>query len=184
MKTLCIADILTLERVKLNVECASKKRVLEIASQVLASAQEGLESWAIFDILLERERLGSTGVGRGIAIPHGKMPELQAPIGCFLRLQEPADFNSPDGLGVSMIFAILVPEDMPENPSDNAEDTHLAILGQLARRFSDPEFCDAIRTTQSSETVFSLLTRKLADPTYEVADTIDIDSHTNTTSLS
>jgi PTS system nitrogen regulatory IIA component len=179
MKTLCIADILTLERVKLNVECASKKRVLEIASQVLASAQEGLESWAIFDILLERERLGSTGVGRGIAIPHGKLAELHAPVGCFLRLQEPADFNSPDGLGVSMVFAVLVPENM----LDNAEDTHLAILGQLARRFSDPEFCTAIRTTPSSDTVFSLLTRKLAGSTCEETDATDADSNPLTTDL-
>ena len=156
MKTLSIADILTLERVKLHVESVSKKSTLELASQVLANAQEGLESWSIFDVLLARERLGSTGVGRGIAIPHGKLASLHAPIGCFLRLQNPVDFNSPDNQEVSMIFAILVPE--------GDEDTHLAILGQLARRFSDPEFCNAIRTTESSETAFSLLTRKLAEP--------------------
>ena len=156
MKTLSIADILTLERVKLHVESVSKKSTLELASQVLANAQEGLESWSIFDVLLARERLGSTGVGRGIAIPHGKLAQLHAPIGCFLRLQNPVDFNSPDNQEVSMIFAILVPE--------GDEDTHLAILGQLARRFSDPEFCNAIRTTESSETAFSLLTRKLAEP--------------------
>jgi PTS system nitrogen regulatory IIA component len=156
MKNLVIADILKLERVKLHVEGVSKKRVLELVSQVLANAQEGLESWAIFDVLLARERLGSTGVGRGIAIPHGKLAELHAPIGCFLRLLNPVDFNSPDGQDVSMIFAILVPE--------GDEDTHLAILGQLARRFSDPEFCNAIRATDSSETAFSLLTRKLAEP--------------------
>ena len=156
MKTLSIADILTLERVKLHVESVSKKSTLELASQVLANAQEGLESWSIFDVLLARERLGSTGVGRGIAIPHGKLAQLHAPIGCFLRLQNPVDFNSPDNQEVSMIFAILVPE--------GDEDTHLAILGQLARRFSDPEFCNAIRTTENSETAFSLLTRKLAEP--------------------
>ena len=156
MKTLSIADILTLERVKLNVESVSKKSTLELASQVLANAQEGLESWSIFDVLLARERLGSTGVGRGIAIPHGKLAPLHAPIGCFLRLQTPVNFNSPDNQDVSMIFAMLVPE--------GGEDTHLAILGQLARRFSDPEFCNAMRTTDSSETAFSLLTRKLAEP--------------------
>ncbi len=160
MKNLVIADILKLERVKLHVEGVSKKRVLELVSQVLANAQEGLESWAIFDVLLARERLGSTGVGRGIAIPHGKLAELHAPIGCFLRLLNPVDFNSPDGQDVSMIFAILVPE--------GDEDTHLAILGQLARRFSDPEFCNAIRATDSSETAFSLLTRKLAEPEHSV----------------
>ncbi|MDD2893018.1 MAG: PTS sugar transporter subunit IIA [Halothiobacillaceae bacterium] len=156
MKQLTIADILTLERVKLHIDGISKKRVLELVSQVLASAQEGLEAWAIFDVLLARERLGSTGVGRGIAIPHGKLTELRAPIGCFLRLVTPVDFNSPDAQEVSMIFAILVPE--------GDEDTHLAILGQLARRFSDPEFCSAMRVTDSSETAFSLLTRKLAEP--------------------
>ncbi|HES76575.1 MAG TPA: hypothetical protein ENO09_06165 [bacterium] len=156
MKNLSIADILTLERVKLHSECVSKKSVLELASQILASAQEDLEAWAIFDVLLARERLGSTGVGRGIAIPHGKLSTLHAPIGCFLRLKTPIDFNSPDNQDVGMIFAILVPE--------GDEDTHLAILGQLARRFSDPEFCNAIRATESSETAFSLLTRKLAEP--------------------
>ena len=159
MKQLTIADILTLERVKLHAECVSKKRVLEVLSQVLASAQEGLEAWAIFDVLLARERLGSTGVGRGVAIPHGKLHELRAPVGCFLRLHEPVDFNSPDGQEVSMVFAILVPE--------GDEDTHLAILGQLARRFSDPEFCSAIRATESTDIAFSLLTRKLTDPSAE-----------------
>ncbi len=156
MKNLTIADILKLERIKLHVEGVSKKSVLELASQMLANAQEGLEAWAIFDVLLARERLGSTGVGRGIAIPHGKLAELRAPVGCFLRLLTPVDFNSPDGQEVSMIFAILVPE--------GDEDTHLAILSQLARRFSDPEFCNAIRATDSSETAFSLLTRKLIEP--------------------
>ena len=156
MKQLTIADILTLERVKLHADCPSKKRVLELASQVLASAQEGLEAWTIFDLLLARERLGSTGVGRGVAIPHGKMAELLAPVGCFLRLHEPVDFNSPDDQAVGMVFAILVPE--------GDEDSHLAILGQLARRFSDPEFCDAIRATESSEVAYSLLTRKLGEP--------------------
>lgn len=156
MKNLTIADILSLERVKLYAEGVSKKRVLELTSQVLASAQEGLESWAIFDVLLARERLGSTGVGRGIAIPHGKLAELRAPVGCFLRLLTPVDFDSPDSQEVSMVFAILVPE--------GDEDTHLAILSQLARRFSDPEFCSAIRAADSSETAFSLLTRKLAEP--------------------
>lgn len=159
MKNLIIADILSLERVKLHAEGVSKKRVLELVSQVLANAQEGLESWAIFDVLLARERLGSTGVGRGIAIPHGKLAELRAPIGCFLRLVTPVDFNSPDGQEVSMIFAILVPE--------GDEDTHLAILSQLARRFSDPAFCSAIRNAESGETAFSLLTRKLTDPSAE-----------------
>ncbi|MEW5839353.1 MAG: PTS sugar transporter subunit IIA [Pseudomonadota bacterium] len=155
MKQITIADILTLERVKLHAECASKKRVLELASQLLATAQEGLEAWEIFDLLLARERLGSTGVGRGVAIPHGKLAALRAPVGCFLRLHEAVEFNSPDGQEVSMIFAILVPE--------GDEGSHLSILGQLARRFSDPEFCGAIRATESSEVAFSLLTRKLSD---------------------
>ncbi len=161
MKQLTIADILTLERVKLHADCASKKRALELASQILASAQEGLEAWEIFDLLLARERLGSTGVGRGVAIPHGKLAALHAPIGCFLRLREPLDFNSPDGQEVGMIFAILVPE--------GDEDSHLAILGQLARRFSDPEFCSAMRTTENSEVAFSLLTRNLNAPSTETA---------------
>lgn len=159
MKNLTIADILKQERVKLQIEGVSKKHTLELVSQVLANAQEGLESWAIFDVLLARERLGSTGVGRGIAIPHGKLAELKAPIGCFLRLITPVDFNSPDGQDVSMIFAILVPE--------GDEDTHLAILSQLARRFSDPEFCAAISTAENTETAFSLLTRKITDPSAE-----------------
>lgn len=154
MKTLTIADILTPERVKLDQACSSKKRALEAISQIIASAQEGLEGWAIFDTLLARERLGSTGVGRGIAIPHGKLPALKAPVGAFMRLEQGIDFDSADGVPVSLIFAILVPE--------GGEEAHLAILGQLARRFSDPEFCTAIRQAQNSEIAFSLLTRKVA----------------------
>jgi PTS system nitrogen regulatory IIA component len=154
MNTLTIADILTPERVKLDQECSSKKRALELVSQIVAGAQEGLEAWAIFDTLLARERLGSTGVGRGIAIPHGKLPALKAPVGAFVRLESGIDFDSPDGLPVSLIFAILVPE--------GGDEAHLAILGQLARRFSDPEFCTAIRQAQNSAIAFSLLTRKVA----------------------
>lgn len=154
MNTLTIADILTPERVKLDLECSSKKRALELISQIVAGAQEGLEAWAIFDTLLARERLGSTGVGRGIAIPHGKLPALKAPVGAFVRLENGIDFDSPDGVPVSLIFAILVPE--------GGEEAHLAILSQLARRFSDPEFCTAIRQAQSSQIAFSLLTRKVA----------------------
>lgn len=154
MHTLTIADILAPERVKLDQSCSSKKRALELVSQIIAGAQEGLESWAVFDTLLARERLGSTGVGRGIVIPHGKMAGLDRPVGAFVRLTDGIDFNSIDDVPVSLIFAILVPE--------GGEEAHLAILGQLARRFSDPEFCAAIRDTQSSEVVFSLLTRKVA----------------------
>ncbi|MEW6445364.1 MAG: PTS sugar transporter subunit IIA [Pseudomonadota bacterium] len=154
MKDLSIADILSPERVKLNQECPSKKRALELIGQIIAQAQDGLESWAVFDTLLARERLGSTGVGRGIAIPHGKIGGLREPVGAFIRLSEGIDFGSPDGQPVNMLFAILVPE--------GGESAHLAILGQLARRFSDPEFCAAIRDTASAEVAFSLLTRKVA----------------------
>ncbi len=154
MKDLTIADILSPERVKLNQDCSSKKRTLELISQIIAQAQEGLESWTVFDTLLARERLGSTGVGHGIAIPHGKLAGLRAPVGAFVRLSEGVDFDSADGQPVNMVFAILVPED--------GEEAHLAILGQLARRFSDPEFCSAIRDTSSTEVAYSLLTRKVA----------------------
>lgn len=164
MKPFAIADILALERVKLRVECSSKKCVLELASQLLASAQEGLEAWSIFDLLLARERLGSTAVGRGIAIPHAKLEALRAPVGCFLRLDQGVDFSSPDDKPVNLVFAILVPE--------GDENTHLSILSQLAQRFNDPEFCQAIRSTESSDVVFSLLTRKInLTPTEDSADT-------------
>lgn len=155
MNALTIADILTPEQVKLDLECTSKKRTLELISQIIAGTQKELESWVVFDTLLARERLGSTGVGRGIAIPHGKLAGLEKPVGAFLRLKSGIDFDSADDQPVSLVFAILVPE--------GAETAHLAILGQLARRFSDPEFCAAIRDAQSSEIVFSLLTRKVVN---------------------
>lgn len=154
MKTLSIADILAPERVKLDQTCSSKKRALELISQIIASGQEGLEAWTVFDTLLARERLGSTGVGRGIAIPHGVIPSLKAPIGAFVRLAKGIDFDAMDGIPVSLLFAILVPE--------GGEETHLSILSQLARRFSDPEFCNAIRQAQSSDIAYSLLTRRVA----------------------
>ena len=155
MNALTIADILTPEQVKLDIECTSKKRALELISQIIAGTQQQLESWAVFDTLLARERLGSTGVGRGIAIPHGKLAGLEKSVGAFLRLKNGIDFDSADDQPVTLVFAILVPE--------GGETTHLAILGQLARRFSDPEFCTAIRDAQSSEVVFSLLTRKVVN---------------------
>ncbi len=161
MNDLTIAEILSPQRVRLDQECASKKCALELISQVIAAAQPGLEAWNIFDTLLNRERLGSTGIGRGIAIPHGKLPALKAPVGAFVRLSKGIDFDSPDDQPVTLIFAILVPE--------GGEEAHLAILSQLARRFSDPEFCTAIRNTQSSDTAFSLLTRKVGNAGQEAS---------------
>ena len=102
-----IEDILRVDRIVTSLEAGSKKHALqELAGK--AAKQTGLEEHEIFDVLLERERLGTTGVGSGIAIPHGKMVRLDELFGCFARLDKPVDFDAIDGEPVDLIFLLLV----------------------------------------------------------------------------
>ena len=110
----------------------------------------GLHERSIFDVLLERERLGTTGVGKGIAIPHGKMAELDRLYGMFARLEHPIDFDAVDDQPVDLIFLLLAPE--------SAGADHLKALARVSRLLRDKTICEKLRGCDSAEALYALLT--------------------------
>ena len=128
----------------------SKKRVFERAAEAMGGSLN-LSSETIYRALLEREKLGSTAIGEGIAIPHCRINDCAVPAGCLVTLQEPIDFGSADGQDVDIIFVLLVPEE--------ATEAHLKLLAALARSFSHAEVRDRVRQTQDPEALKQLLLR-------------------------
>ena len=142
MSHLC--QLLPPENIVLDLEASSKKRVFEHAGLVFENNQ-GVARSAVFDSLFSREKLGSTGLGRGIAIPHGRIKGLKEACGAFIRLTTPIPFDSPDGEAVSLLFVLLVPE--------QATEQHLQILSELAERFSDRSCREALASAGDAEAV-------------------------------
>jgi PTS system nitrogen regulatory IIA component len=126
-----ISKILPLENVLLDAESTSKKRVFERVGLLFENSQKLARS-QVFDSLFAREKLGSTGLGQGVAIPHGRIKNLREAVAAFVKTSTPIPFDSPDGLPVNLIFVLLVPE--------RATDLHLQLLGELAQMFSNNEF--------------------------------------------
>ncbi|MBL6697124.1 MAG: PTS sugar transporter subunit IIA [Luminiphilus sp.] len=126
----------------------SKKRVFERAAEAMGAALN-LRSANIYRALLAREKLGSTAIGEGIAIPHCRINECSEAAGCLVTLQEPIDYGSADGQDVDVIFVLLVPEE--------ATEAHLKLLAALARSFSNAEVRDRVRQTQDPEALKQLL---------------------------
>lgn len=133
--------------VMLDLEASSKKRVFEQAG-LLFENHVGIARSVVFDSLFAREKLGSTGLGQGIAIPHGRIKGLKHAVGAFLRLAAPVPFDSPDGRPVNQLFVLLVPE--------QATEEHLQILSELAQRFADRAFRDALSAAPDAAAVVAL----------------------------
>lgn len=135
----------------------SKKRALELLAERLASEanqhdqapEEALDPLAIFQLLIEREKLGSTSMGHGVALPHTRTSLTQHAIGAFLKLEEGIDFDSPDEQKTDLIFALMVPE--------HYTDEHLKILAYLASLFNNENFCKTIRSTNDSAEIYKHL---------------------------
>ena len=144
-----IVNLLTPDGVTPNLHATSKKQALqELAKH--ASALTGLHERTVFDVLLERERLGTTGVGNGIAIPHGKLPGIDQLYGLFARLETPIDFDSIDEQPVDLIFMLLAPE--------NAGADHLKALARVSRLLRDKAMCEKLRGSDKSDALYALLT--------------------------
>lgn len=126
-----IGKILPAGNVVVDAESTSKKRVFERAG-ILFENQLQVARSQVFDSLFARERLGSTGLGQGVAIPHGRVKGLRDAVGAFFKTEHPIAFDAPDGQPVSLIFVLLVPE--------RATELHLQLLGELAQMFSDKGF--------------------------------------------
>ncbi len=137
-----VSELLELERISCNTDAASKKRVLEQLSALLAGNQSELTQTQIFDSLLSRERLGSTGLGHGVAIPHGRVKNTDRTLVALLKLDHGIDYDAIDNQPVDLLFALLVPE--------QSTDEHLQLLSQLAEMFSDPELINQLRAANDS----------------------------------
>ncbi len=144
-----IADLIGPESVIADLRASSKKQALQDLAKRAAKVS-GQHERVIFDVLIERERLGTTGVGNGIAIPHGKLPNLERLHGLFARLDRPIDFDSIDEQPVDLIFLLLAPE--------SAGADHLKALAGISRLLRDKAVCEKLRGTDESEALYALLT--------------------------
>jgi len=145
-----LANLLSAGQVLLDLDASSKKRVFEQAG-LLFESHLGVARSVIFDSLFAREKLGSTGLGQGIAIPHGRIKGLKQAAGAFIRLQHPVPFDSPDGRPVNLLFVLLVPE--------QATEQHLQILSELAQRFSERTFREALGMAASADDIVALFAK-------------------------
>ena len=144
-----VSDLLALECVVLDSDLSSRKRALEMLSEFLAAAREPLSQRLVFDQLCARERLGSTGLGHGVALPHARVPGLENACGAFIRVNEGIDFDAPDDVRVDLIFGLAVPQECTGE--------HIEILAMLARLLSAATLRESLRRAEGTEEVFALL---------------------------
>ncbi len=148
-----IDDLITPEGVVASLRVSSKKQALQELSK-RAAELTGQQERAIFEVLIERERLGTTGVGNGIAIPHGKLAGLDRLHGLFARLQTPVDFDAIDDQPVDLVCLLMAPE--------TAGADHLKALARVSRLLRDRTVCDKIRGSDNPEAIYALLTESAA----------------------
>ncbi len=142
-----IANLLSVDDIRVDLDASSKKRVFEQAG-LLFENHHGLATSTIYDALFAREKIGSTGLGLGIAIPHGRIKGLKHALGAFLRLVTPVQFDAPDGLPVSLVFVLLVPEAATEH--------HLQLLSELAQMFGNKSFREQLTAAPDAAAVHAL----------------------------
>jgi len=145
-----ILDILSPTYVFQNVECNSKKAAIELLAKNIASSNNGIDQIDVIGCLIARERLGSTGLGNGIAIPHGRLKYCEKTIATFIQLKNGIDYGAVDNMPVDLIFALIVPEE--------STNEHLQILAILAKMLSKTETVDKLRNSETSKEIFSILT--------------------------
>jgi nitrogen PTS system EIIA component len=143
-----VAKLLPPGNVMLDLAVSSKKRLFEQVG-LLFENNHGIARNLVFDSLFDRERLGSTGLGQGVAIPHGRIKGLKEALGAFARLAQPIPFDGPDGKPVSLVFILLVPE--------QATEKHLQILSELAQLFSDRALRDAMAAAADAGALHQLV---------------------------
>ena len=148
-----LAELIGPDAIVADLRATNKKQALQELSE-RAAKLTGLHERQIFDVLLERERLGTTGVGNGIAIPHGKLPGLSRLYGLFARLEHPVDFDSIDEQPVDLIFLLLAPE--------AAGADHLKALARVSRLLRDRTICEKLRGADHPDALYALLTERAA----------------------
>lgn len=146
-----ISDFLSPECISSKQNCNSKKDALDILARIIAGSDNATAQTEVFDCLIARERLGSTGLGKGVAIPHGRLSNGEKTIAAFLQLENGIDYDAVDRLPVDLLFALIVPEE--------STDEHLQILSTLAEIFSDQSMINDLRQAGTSAAIYSILTR-------------------------
>lgn len=144
-----IAEVLSADRVAQGLTFTSKKKALEELAQILARGAQGVATSDILTSLSAREKLGSTGLGHGVAIPHGRIAGVQGSVGAFMRLKHPLDYDAHDGHPVDLIFGLLVPQ--------GATEAHLKHLAAIAEMFSDESFCKRARAATDDKALYQLI---------------------------
>jgi PTS system nitrogen regulatory IIA component len=145
-----LSEVLSLDCTKSAVQCTSKKRALEIISEIAAS-YTGQNSTSLFECMLNREKMGSTGIGNGIAIPHGRMIDSEQAVAVLIQCQCPIEFDAIDNRPVDLLFALLVP--------DNQCQTHLKTLSAMAERLNDKSTLKSLRNARSDQELYDIITQ-------------------------
>jgi len=145
-----LKNLVSPDSVIYNANVVSKKRALELLADLLAKQTEANKSFDIFQLLTEREKLGSTSLGHGIALPHARTSLCKQAIGVFIHTKNGIDFDSPDRQPTDLLFALMVPE--------HYTDEHLNILAQLASMFNDKVFCQNLRSADNNTELYQQLT--------------------------
>ncbi|HUP96612.1 MAG TPA: PTS sugar transporter subunit IIA [Usitatibacter sp.] len=144
-----VSRLLPPNHVLLDLDASSKKRLFEQVGLLFENSRQ-IPRARVFDSLFDREKLGSTGLGFGVAIPHGRLKVLKEPVCAFVRTAQPIPFEAPDGAPVRLVFAMLVPE--------HATEAHLEILSELAQMFSEAQMREALLGTQDIQAAHRLIT--------------------------
>jgi PTS system nitrogen regulatory IIA component len=152
-----LTDILSSEAVLPALRATSKKQLLQELAQTAARIS-GLDQRIVFETLLQREKLGSTGLGQGIAIPHGKFAALKEVMGVFARLQSPVDFEAADDRPVDLVFLLMAPE--------SAGADHLKALARISRLLRDQTLVAKLRGTQDAAGLYAILTEPSANTSH------------------
>lgn len=145
-----LSDVLSVDRIETACQLSSKKRLMEKIASLLLQGRAQLDRKTVLQTLIERERLGSTGIGHGVALPHGRINGLDDVIGAVVILENPLEYDSVDNQPIKLAFGLLVPAE--------ANEQHLKILAYLARLFSDETLRSSIFNVRSNEEAYSLLT--------------------------
>lgn len=147
--SITVESILSPQLTQCGLPGSSKKKILEEVSRKIAQVREDLEENEVFDNLIARERLGSTGIGKGIAIPHSRSDGCQEVLGCLFTLQEKVAFDAIDNEPVDLLFVLLVPKE--------ATSEHLELLSQIAEKFNNQEFCNRLRQAESDQALYQAM---------------------------
>jgi PTS system nitrogen regulatory IIA component len=144
-----LSRVLSLDCTKSAVHCSSKKRALEIISEIAAEHLDQ-NPQPLFECMLNREKMGSTGIGNGIAIPHGRINNSDEAIAVLIQCQDPIQFDAIDNQPVDLLFALLVPDAQCQE--------HLKTLSCMAEKLSNKQICKQLRTAKSDEELYQILT--------------------------